>query len=79
MANGSFDFGTSNKYITGKIEWQSNSNGSNENTSNVNVSLYFKKSSQSTEATRGTWNGSITIDGTKTSISQSIILSCNDT
>lgn len=79
MANGSFEFETGNRYITGRIVWSSTSNGSSANTSNVSATLSFKKSSSSTSATTGTFNGNISIDGTATSFSKVITLNANNT
>lgn len=78
MASGSFEFGTSNKYITGKVDWTSVKNDS-ANTSSVTVILYYKKSSASTSATYGTFNGNININGSIASISKRITLNCNNT
>lgn len=58
MASGSFTGTTGNKHITAKIEWSSTPDVLT-NTSRLTVSLYYKKSSQSTAATYGT--GSFTI------------------
>ena len=78
MASGSWTFSTANKYITGKVEWSSTSNGSQANNSTVKVSLYYKKSTSSTASTRGTFSGTITINGTSYSVSKSLTLSCNN-
>lgn len=79
MASGDFTFPTANKYITGKIVWSSESNGSTANSSNVTVKLYYKKSSSSSSATTGTLKGKLFIDGTGYSYSKSITLSTNNT
>ncbi len=78
MANGSFEFATGNKYITGRIEWSSTSNGSAANNSTVSATLSFKKSSSSTSSTYGTFKGNISIDGTLTDFNRSISLSPNN-
>ena len=43
MASGSFEFGTSNQYIIGRCDWSQQSNGSSANTSNVSISVYFRR------------------------------------
>ena len=43
MASGSWQFGTSNGNIQGEVRWQSISNGSVANSSNVTVSVYFRR------------------------------------
>lgn len=43
MASGSWTFGTKNSYIQGKVNWSSSSNGSSANSSNVSVSVYFRR------------------------------------
>ena len=43
MASGSFKFGTSNQYIIGRCDWSQQSNGSSANTSNVSISVYFRR------------------------------------
>ncbi len=78
MASGSFEFSTGNKYITGRIEWTSTSNGATANTSLVKATLSFKKSTSSTGSTTGNFSGNVTIDGTPTSLSKRITLSPNN-
>lgn len=78
MASNFIEFETSNRYITGKIAWSSSPNNIS-NTSSVTAILYYKKSSQSTEPTYGTFKGNLDINGTKKSISKSITLNCNNT
>lgn len=78
MASGSFEFGTSNQYITGKTEWSSISN-LKSNTSQVTAILYYKKSSTSTSATYGMFTGNININGSILSINKRITLNCNNT
>lgn len=79
MASGNFTFSTTNQYITGKIEWSSVSNGSTENSSNVTVKLYYKKSNQASASTYGTLKGNLYINGTAYSYSKSVTLACNNT
>ena len=43
MASDSFEFGTSNPYIIGRCNWSQQSNGSSANTSNVSISVYFRR------------------------------------
>ena len=43
MASGSWTFGTGNSYIQGKVNWSSSSNGSSANSSNISVSVYFRR------------------------------------
>ena len=57
MASGSWEFGTSNQYIKGRIRWSSSSNGSAANSSKVTVYLDYKKSSST--ATYGTIRGTL--------------------
>lgn len=78
MASGSWNFNTSNQYITGRVRWSSQSNGSNANSSNVTAYLDYMKSSSSTAATYGTFNGSISINGSAGGISQYITLYANN-
>ena len=61
MASGSFTGTTGNKHIQAKIEWSSTPDVLT-NTSRLTVSLYYKKSSQSTAATYGTGSFTISID-----------------
>ena len=43
MASGSWTFGTGNSYIHGLVNWSSSSNGSSANSSNISVSVYFRR------------------------------------
>lgn len=43
MASGSWTFGTRNSLIQGKVNWSSSSNGSSANSSNISVSVYFRR------------------------------------
>lgn len=73
MASGTYNLSlehsSSSVSFQGKLEWTSTSNGSTANSSNVVVKLYARKQGSS-QATSGTFKGSITIDGTKTTFSQ---------
>lgn len=75
MASGSWEFGTSNSYIKGRIRWSSSSNGTSANSSKVTVYLDYKKTTAATVATYGTLKGSLC----KTAYSKSITLYCNNT
>ena len=74
MASGTYNLSlehpSSSVSFQGKLEWKSTSNGAIANTSLVEVKLYARKQG-STTATSGTFKGSITIDGSKTTFSQS--------
>lgn len=74
MASGTYNLSlehsSSSVSFQGKLEWTSTSNGSSANSSNVVVKLYARKQGSS-QATSGTFKGFITIDGTKTTFSQS--------
>lgn len=78
MASGSFTFSTGNKYINGRIEWTSTSNGAAANSSLVKATLSFRKSSSSTSSTEGNFSGTVTIDGTATNFAKRITLSPNN-
>lgn len=78
MASGSWEFSTANKYITGRIEWSSRSNGSSANTSIVTVTLKYKKSSSSTSSTYGSGSFYITIAGSRKNFSGRYTFSCNN-
>lgn len=73
MASGTYNLSlehsSSSVSFQGKLEWTSTSNGSTANSSNVVVKLYARKQGSSS-ATSGTFKGYITIDGTKTTFSQ---------
>lgn len=75
MASGSWEFGTSNSYIKGRIRWSSSSNGTSANSSKVTVYLDYKKTTAATVATYGTLKGSLC----GTAYSKSITLYCNNT
>lgn len=74
MASGSFNLSlehpSSSVSFQGKIDWTSTSNGAVANSSLVECKIYARKQGSSTP-TSGTFKGSITIDGTKTTFSQS--------
>lgn len=61
MASDTINGTTSNKYISAKIEWSSTPNTST-NKSTVTAKLYYKKSSSSSEATKGIIIATITIN-----------------
>lgn len=75
--SGTINGTTSNNYITAKIEWSAAQSTAN-NTSTITATLYYRKSSSASEATYGTLNGSISIDGVSTSVSKSVTLSPNN-
>ena len=77
MASGSFTGTTGNKYIKARIEWTSTSDTVN-NQSTVTATLYYAKSSSSTSATYGSYEGKLTINGSSKSFSKSITLNAND-
>lgn len=64
--SGSFNGTTSNQYITPTITWSATQNA-NENYSTVTATLKYAKNSVSTESTRGTWSGTLTINGSSQS------------
>lgn len=72
MASNTISFpqsNTSGKYIIGKIEWTSTANNS-ANTSDVTCNLYVRKGDTTqklTIPTEGTWNYSLTINGSEVS------------
>lgn len=70
-----WDFGTTNRFITGRLTVDYTYNGLGANTYNVVARLYYKKSSASTSATYGTMTG--TICGS--SFSNRVTISANDT
>lgn len=78
MASGSFTGTTGNKYIKAKIEWSSTSDTVN-NQSLVTATLYYSKSSSSTAATYGSYEGKLTINGLSESFAKSITLNPDDT
>ena len=76
--SGTINGTTSNDYITAKIEWSATQNTGN-NTSTITATLYYRKSSSASQATYGTLNGSISIDGVSTSVLKTVTLSPNNT
>lgn len=66
---------TSNDYISAKIEWTATQSISG-NYSDVTATLYYSRTNTG-YTTYGTWSGSITINGTKTSGSKSIEIKYN--
>ena len=73
--NGSFTGTTANQYIQPKIVWSATQNVTG-NYSNVTATLYYSRTNTG-HTTEGTWNGSITINGTKTSGSKVLVLTYN--
>ena len=67
MASGSFNLtrtGDTSGYITFKCTWSSTSNGSSANSSNVTIKITAYKSASSSSTTYGTYNASVSINGT---------------
>ena len=68
MANGTITLTrTGSGYLTGRIVWSSESNGTQANTSTVTASLQIQRSAQNT--TTGTFTGTFTVGGSSESIS----------
>lgn len=67
MASGTINFNTNDGRLAGKIDWNSSSNGSNANTSNVTANLYIRRTDSYT--TTGTWRGALNIGGEERSFS----------
>jgi hypothetical protein len=61
MASGTIDLGTSGK-IQGRINWNSASNGTDANSSNVYAEIQVKRTDSYT--TKGIWNFALNINGT---------------
>lgn len=68
MASGSITVNSPTKTVATYIGWSSSSNGSAANSSNVTATVYFRKTNGYT--TRGTFAGTLKIDGTSYSISR---------
>ena len=77
MASGTISGSTSSSYISARIKWSSTVD-IDANKSTVKAYLYYKKSSSSNSKTYGNFSGSITINGTKKSVSRSLTLSPNN-
>ena len=77
MASGTINGSTSSGYISARIKWSSTVD-TDANKSTVKAYLYYKKSSSSNSKTYGNFSGSITINGTKKSVSRSLTLSPNN-
>lgn len=77
MASGTIYGSTSSSYISARVKWSSTVD-TDANKSTVKAYLYYKKSSSSTSKTYGNFSGSITINGTKKSVSRSLTLSPNN-
>lgn len=74
MANGIISLGTSGN-LMGRIVWSSSSNGSAANTSTVTASIQASKTSNTVQATGGTFTGSLNIGGTTKSFSEFVNVS----
>lgn len=68
MASGTISLGTSGA-ILGQIVWSSSSNGTAQNSSQVQASIQVKKTSNTTASTTGTWTGYLNINGDNRSFS----------
>lgn len=77
MASGSFTGTTGNKYIRALVEWSSTPDITN-NQSTVTATLYYAKSSNSTSATYGNLECSLTINGSTQYFSRRITLNPNN-
>lgn len=75
MANGTLNGSTSNTKINVKVNWSSTPNTAG-NYSTVTAKLYYKRTNNYT--TYGTWKGSITINGVKTTGSKYIEVTSSD-
>lgn len=75
--SGTINGSTSNKYISGKVEWSA-TQSITDNKSTVTATLYYKKSSSADEKTYGTYKGYIYINGTSTYIKKKITLNTNN-
>lgn len=72
MAKGTISGSTSNQYIDSKIEWSSTPNNT-ANTSKVTAALYYRRNNTGYE-TKGTGTFSITINGSKTSVTKHLTI-----
>lgn len=72
MASGTIYGSTGNQHIDAKLEWSSTANNS-ANTSTVTAKLYYKRNNTGFK-TYGTGNFSITIDGEKQSVSETLTI-----
>ena len=61
MASGTINLSTNNSKLAGKIDWWSSSNGSASNSSNIDATLYIRRTDGYT--TTGTFSGRINIAG----------------
>lgn len=68
MASGTISLGSSGA-ILGQIVWSSSSNGTAQNSSQVQASIQVKKTSNTTQSTTGTWTGYLNINGDNRSFS----------
>lgn len=77
MASGTISGTTSNKYITAQILWSSTPD-TDGNFSTVKATLQYRKSSDSTELTGGSYSGKLYINGVATPITKKTNLYTND-
>lgn len=68
MASGTISLGTSGA-ILGQIVWSSSSNGTAQNSSQVQATIQVKKTNNTTQSTTGTWTGYLNINGDNRSFS----------
>ncbi len=73
MASGTINLSSNISTLAGRINWNSTSNGSVNNSSNVYAELQIHRTDSYT--TTGTWNGSLTIDGKTESFSSHLAIS----
>ena len=76
MASGTINGSTNNQYIASRIVWSSTA-ANDSNSSKVTASLQYKRTNTGYE-TYGTGSFSITINGTKTSVSKSVKITENE-
>ena len=76
MASGTINGTTGNSRITSTIVWSATPDPSGGNFSMVTATLYYSRTNTG-YTTQGTWNGSITINGTTTSASKYIQITYN--
>jgi len=73
MANGTISCSVNNEYTTGRIVWESTSNTSTR-TASVTAKFQIKKTATEANATNGTCNITITVNGSSGSYSKSVKL-----
>lgn len=76
MASGIITLDSTRNILEGRIVWDSTSNGSEKNTSNVTASLQVKRNDG--YSTKGTWTGNLQIDNRNESFSLSSTTVGND-